>query len=248
VFRARGVRRVRARVVAQPALGARRRVARGGPRSDDPADRGRGGGSAGVGSDGCRPPGGRGDRGHPLVRAGAPRVAVDDRRRRRRPIVVLCTARPRALRRRRGVGRRPFQHDPPFGAADGPRDDDARQSLLRASITHRDRARLDYATSGQPLFAVEFVRMLVSGAHRGRGADVGAGRDRRAPGLVSPELRTMLQDAAVVGAGSGPTPPRDRRRRAPGTRRPGRALPAWVDRAVVRLVVPRSGGVRVRPR
>jgi predicted ATPase len=76
------------------------------------------------------------------------------------------------------------------------------ESLLSSAMpTEAERASILRNIGGNPLFAVEFVRMLVD--RRISEADVpmsvqaviGARLDS-----VTPELRTMLQDAAVVGA------------------------------------------------
>ena len=76
------------------------------------------------------------------------------------------------------------------------------ETLLRAAIlTETERDSILRNIGGNPLFAVEFVRMLVDS--RVVEADmpmsvqavIGARLDS-----VAPELRTMLQDAAVVGA------------------------------------------------
>ena len=76
------------------------------------------------------------------------------------------------------------------------------ESLLRASIpTETERDSILRNIGGNPLFAVEFVRMLVdrrlteAEVPMSVQAVIGARLDS-----VSPELRTMLQDAAVVGA------------------------------------------------
>jgi class 3 adenylate cyclase/tetratricopeptide (TPR) repeat protein len=119
------------------------------------------------------------------------------------PIVVLCTARPEL-----------FDADAGWG---GGRSNSTTlrlvpltdletttlvESLLRASIlTETERDSILRNIGGNPLFAVEFVRMLVdrrlteAEVPMSVQAVIGARLDS-----VSPELRTMLQDAAVVGA------------------------------------------------
>ncbi len=119
------------------------------------------------------------------------------------PIVVLCTARPEL-----------FDTDAGWG---GGRSNSTTlrllpltdvetttlvESLLRASIlTETERDSILRNIGGNPLFAVEFVRMLVdrrlteAEVPMSVQAVIGARLDS-----VSPELRTMLQDAAVVGA------------------------------------------------
>jgi class 3 adenylate cyclase/tetratricopeptide (TPR) repeat protein len=118
-------------------------------------------------------------------------------------IVVLCTARPEL-----------FDADPGWGGGRGnsttlrlvplsdPETTMLVESLLTSAMpTEAERASILRNIGGNPLFAVEFVRMLVD--RRISEADVpmsvqaviGARLDS-----VTPELRTLLQDAAVVGA------------------------------------------------
>jgi class 3 adenylate cyclase/tetratricopeptide (TPR) repeat protein len=118
-------------------------------------------------------------------------------------IVVLCTARPEL-----------FDTDPGWGGGRGnsttlrllPLNDLETTTLVESLLSsampsEAERASILRNIGGNPLFAVEFVRMLVD--RRISEADVpmsvqaviGARLDS-----VTPELRTMLQDAAVVGA------------------------------------------------
>src|SRR3954453_20213245 len=118
-------------------------------------------------------------------------------------IVVVCTARPEL-----------FDADPGWGGGRGnsttlrllPLSDGETTTLVESLLssampTEAERASILRNIGGNPLFAVEFVRMLVD--RRINEADVpmsvqaviGARLDS-----VSLELRTMLQDAAVVGA------------------------------------------------
>ncbi len=118
-------------------------------------------------------------------------------------IVVLCTARPEL-----------FDADPGWGGGRGnsttlrllPLSDGETTTLVESLLssampTEAERASILRNIGGNPLFAVEFVRMLVD--RRISEADVpmsvqaviGARLDS-----VSSDLRTMLQDAAVVGA------------------------------------------------
>jgi class 3 adenylate cyclase/tetratricopeptide (TPR) repeat protein len=118
-------------------------------------------------------------------------------------IVVLCTARPEL-----------FDADPGWGGGRGnsttlrllPLSDGETTTLVESLLssampTEAERASILRNIGGNPLFAVEFVRMLVD--RRINEADVpmsvqaviGARLDS-----VSPELRATLQDAAVVGA------------------------------------------------
>ncbi|MFL5791373.1 MAG: ATP-binding protein [Actinomycetota bacterium] len=118
-------------------------------------------------------------------------------------IVVVCTARPQL-----------FDADPGWGGGRGnsttlrllPLSDGETTTLVESLLstampTEAERASILRNIGGNPLFAVEFVRMLVD--RRISEADVpmsvqaviGARLDS-----VTPELRTLLQDAAVVGA------------------------------------------------
>jgi class 3 adenylate cyclase/tetratricopeptide (TPR) repeat protein len=118
-------------------------------------------------------------------------------------IVVLCTARPEL-----------FDADPGWGGGRGnsttlrlvPLSDlettTLVESLLSSAMpTEAERASILRNIGGNPLFAVEFVRMLVdrriseAEVPMSVQAVIGARLDS-----VTPELRTLLQDAAVIGA------------------------------------------------
>jgi class 3 adenylate cyclase/tetratricopeptide (TPR) repeat protein len=118
-------------------------------------------------------------------------------------IVVLCTARPEL-----------FDADPGWGGGRGnsttlrllPLSDTETTTLVESLLTsamptEAERASILRNIGGNPLFAVEFVRMLVdrrisqAEVPMSVQAVIGARLDS-----VTPELRAMLQDAAVVGA------------------------------------------------
>ena len=119
------------------------------------------------------------------------------------PIVVLCTARPEL-----------FDVDPGWGGGRAnsttirllPLSDEESTALVEtllssAMLTEAERRSVLANIGGNPLFAVEFVRMLVdqrivqAEVPMSVQAVIGARLDS-----VSPELRVLLQDAAVVGA------------------------------------------------
>jgi class 3 adenylate cyclase/tetratricopeptide (TPR) repeat protein len=119
------------------------------------------------------------------------------------PIVILCTARPEL-----------FDIDPGWGGGRAnsvtirlqPLSDEDSLTLVEsllssAMLTDAERRSVLRNIGGNPLFAVEFVRMLVdqrivqAEVPMSVQAVIGARLDS-----VSPELRLLLQDAAVVGA------------------------------------------------
>jgi class 3 adenylate cyclase len=119
------------------------------------------------------------------------------------PVVVICTARPEL-----------FDADPGWGGGRAnsttlrlqPLSDDDSMALVETllasvALTEAERRSVLQNIGGNPLFAVEFVRMLVdqriaqAEVPMSVQAVIGARLDS-----VSHELRTLLQDAAVIGA------------------------------------------------
>ena len=151
------------------------------------------------------------------------------------------------------VGRRSReQHDDPLGAAQRRGDLGAGRGVLATTIrTETERARVLRNIGGNPLFAIEYVRMLTDKlrvGRRGRHADLGPGGDRRSAGFgraADPRGaagRRRRGGSLLAGRARGG----GRRRRR--TRSARRACPSRLDRALDHLVVLRAGGVRVQPR
>ena len=126
------------------------------------------------------------------------------------PLVLLCTARPEL-----------FDVDPSWGGGRGnsatirlaPLSDEETSALVEAMLattirSDAERERVLRNIGGNPLFAIEYVRMLADKLDAVVGADmpvsvqavIGARLDS-----VAPPIRAVLQDAAVVGGASGPT-------------------------------------------
>jgi hypothetical protein len=114
-----------------------------------------------------------------------------------------CCAAPRAVRHRRILGRGRQQHDDPAGAAQRQETSALVETLLSTAIrTESERERVLRNIGGNPLFAIEYVRMLTDTLEVVEAdmpvsvqAVIGARLDS-----VAPPIRAVLQDAAVVGA------------------------------------------------
>ena len=168
------------------------------------------------------------------------------------PLVVLCSARPEL-----------FDTDAAWGGGRAnsttirlaPLSDEETATLVETLLTtaiknETERARVLRNIGGNPLFAVEYVRMLSEHTPGGRGryAGVGAGGDRRPIGFGraadsrrAPGRRGHRGAVLARSARNGGRRPRR-------ARRARRARAAWPGRSFDHLLVPRAGGVRVQPR
>ena len=167
------------------------------------------------------------------------------------PMLVVCTARPELLDRRGGVGRRQAKcaHDRPLAARRRRyRAHDRRRCSSRRVLPAETQATLLATAEGNPLYAEEYVRMLIDRGHlRHDGRPLAAGGRGELPvpesvhGLIAARLddlpadqKQLLQDAAVLGQG----------RLARRAARDGRREPVRGRGAPARARAPRDAAAR----
>jgi predicted ATPase len=131
------------------------------------------------------------------------------------PMVLVCTARPELFERKPGWGGGTGNSASIALSALTPTETARLVSALlsEALLPAETQAALIERSGGNPLYAEEFIRMLVDRGilvHRGRTASIAPGVDIPLPetvqGIISarldtlaPDLKALLQDAAVVG-------------------------------------------------